>query len=194
VLPGGVNATDYEVEAARAEIPTLICAASLGDPRKRGPLLFEAFRRLRSERPEVRLQLVRTADPVLSGEVGTLPPGAEWVEGDNTARLAELYASAWASVLPSVDEAFGLVLIESLAAGTPAVAAGSGACPDILRIPDVGRLFTPDDPEALKQALAAALELAREPTTAATCRAEAARFDWSQVTDRYEEVYEAVAG
>ena len=193
VLPGGVITADYHVGVERAGAPTLICAASLGDPRKRGALLFEAFNRLRRERPDVRLQLVRTADPVLSGDVGPLPPGAEWVEGDDTARLAELYASAWASVLPSVDEAFGLVLIESLAAGTPVVAARSGACPDILRSPDVGRLFAPDDPDALKDAMAGALELGMQPATAAACRAEAARFDWSVVADRYEAVYAEVA-
>ena len=52
--------------------------------------------------------------------------------------------------LPSVDEAFGLVLVESLAAGTPVVAARSGACPEIVTDDLIGRLFEPDaadDPE-----------------------------------------------
>jgi glycosyltransferase involved in cell wall biosynthesis len=194
VLPGAALTGRYAAETPRAGVPTLICAASLGDPRKRGSLLFDAFGRLRRERPDVRLELVRTPDPVMSTTVEELPPGAQWVDGDDTGELASRYATAWASVLPSVDEAFGLVLVESLAAGTPAVAARSGACPEILDSERVGRLFDADDPAALASAMSEALDLSADPATVAACREHAARFDWSRVVEEYERVYEAAAG
>ncbi len=61
-------------------------------------------------------------------------------------------------MLPSVDEAFGLVLVESLAAGTPVVAARSGACPEIVTDDAIGRLFEPDDADDLARAMGEAID------------------------------------
>lgn len=189
ILPGGVIASDFEASAPRCEQPTILCAASIGDPRKRGELLFEAFARVRALLPEARLRLVRTADPVLSAEIGDLPPGAEWVEGDETPALARAYATSWVSVLPSIDEAFGLVLVESLAAGTPVIAADSGACPEIVT-GQVGALFEPDDVGSLSSALVTALAKPPDGRRAATYRAHAVRWDWPVVADDYVRAYE----
>jgi glycosyltransferase involved in cell wall biosynthesis len=195
VLPGGVVPSAFDVEGARlAERPTLVCAASLGDPRKRAALLFTAFERLRARRADARLLCVRTPDPVMSRSTPALPDGAEWVDGDRTEDLARIYAQAWASVLPANDEAFGLVLLESLAAGTPVVAARSGACPEVVTNALIGRLFDPDDEESLAAAMAEALELAGDPANAAVCKSRAAAFDWGRVTDLYEDVYDRVVG
>ncbi len=192
VLPGGVIVGDFEVSAERAAEPTLFCAASLGDPRKRAGTLFAAFRALRERRPEARLLVARSRDPVMSPEAVTLPEGGEWVEVDRTADLARAYASAWASVLPADDEAFGLVLVEALAAGTPVVAARSGACPEIVDDEAIGRLFESGDELGLAAALEEGLELGLRPETADACRRRAADFDWSRVLTRYRELYESV--
>lgn len=193
VLPPGVFLDRRAHEVSRSALPTLLCAASLGDPRKRGSLLFDAFRRLRLERPEVRLRLIRGRDPILSPARVELPEGAEWIEpsADGDA-LAAHYAGAWASVLPSVEEAFGVVLTESLAAGTPVVADRSGAGPEIITNEAVGRLFRPDDEADLSRALAAVLELGSRPDTAEHCRRRAADYDWDSLVKRYEDVYESV--
>ncbi len=193
VLPPGVVFDHVATRVPRSERPTLLCTASLGDPRKRGPLLFRAFDLLRKHCPEVRLLVIRGRDPILSRERVELPEGAEWIEisseGD---QLARLYASAWASVLPSVEEAFGLVLTESLAAGTPVVADRSGAGPEIITSAAVGRLFRPDDEADLSRAMAAVLELGSRPETAEHCRRRAADYDWDSLVKRYEDVYESV--
>ena len=193
VLPGGVIARDFETAAERSPDPTLFCAASLGDPRKRADTLFAGFTALRDRRPQARLLVARSRDPVMSPEPVTLPGGAEWIEVDRTADLARAYASAWASVLPAEHEAFGLVLVESLAAGTPVVAARSGACPEIVAGDEIGRLFEPGDAGDLARALDEALELAGDAGTAAACRRRARDFDWPRVVRRYRELYEEVA-
>jgi glycosyltransferase involved in cell wall biosynthesis len=193
VLPGGVVTSRFEVDAERAERPTLICAASIGDPRKRGALLLESFSRLRRKVPEAELVLVRTPDPFMSPEAHELPPGARWVDAGGERRLAELYAESWASVLPAVGEPFGLVLVESLAAGTPVVAARSGACPEIVDRDAVGRLCAPDDAGALAAAMAEGLELSGGSGTRAACRERARDFDWSDLAGAYEREYERAA-
>ncbi len=192
VLPGGVIGRSFAVEAERAPAPTVLCAASLGDPRKRADLLFAAFARLRERRPGAELVLVRTPDPVMSPLEVAPPPGARWVEADATEAIARAYASAWATVLPAVGEAFGLVLLESLAAGTPVVCARAGGPPEIVSDERIGRLFEPADVDGLVAALEGALDLAGDPEVRALCRARAADFDWSRIVERYEDAYASV--
>lgn len=190
VLPGGVFCSRFDVDVPRAREPTLVCAASLNDPRKRAPLLLRAFARLRERYPSARLLLAGRTDPAQPAQRLDLPQGAEWIDGDRTDVLARAYASSWASVMPAVEEAFGLTLVESLAAGTPAVAARSGGCPDILSDENVGRLFTPDDEDDLLRALGEALELGSAGAGAA-CRMRAREYDWSAILPRYERLYAA---
>ncbi|HEX6116160.1 MAG TPA: glycosyltransferase family 4 protein [Solirubrobacterales bacterium] len=194
ILPGGVLTGEFAVDRPRAERPTLLSAASLGDPRKRGELLLDGFRILRERVPDARLEVARTPDPHLSPYRFELPEGASWIEPGSTAELARAYAGAHASVLAARDEAFGLVLVESLAAGTPAVAAASGASGEILDRDGIGARFEGDSPDALAGALARGLELGADPETAARCRDRAAEFDWDRVADLYEDAYEEARG
>ena len=190
VIPGGVG-SDPSISGGVGSDPfTVLCAASLNDSRKRGAVLMEAFELLRAERPAARLVLAGLDDPTQGPEAIRLPEGAVLAPVTDSAQLARAYAGAAVSVLPSVYEAFGLVLVESLAAGTPAVAARSGACPEVLDDERVGRLFEPDDPADLARALGEALDLAADPETAERCRAHAARWHWDRILPRYVELYE----
>ncbi|MCK2185050.1 glycosyltransferase family 4 protein [Halomonas getboli] len=54
---------------------------------------------------------------------------------------------------PSRNEAFGLTVIEAMAAGRPVVGASSGAIPELVS-PDTGRLADPEAPEEWAAALA----------------------------------------
>lgn len=193
VLPAGVFTERFEVDVDRDPDPTLICAASLGDPRKRGELLFAAFAALRRQRKDVRLLLARGRDPVLSRRSVAMPEGAESVESGAAEDLAPAYARSWASVLAAVGEAQGMVLLESLAAGTPVVAARSGACPEIVNSAEIGVLVEPDDEASLREGLVDGLELGLRPETIAACRARAADYDWSRLIGEHERVLERAA-
>ena len=194
VVPGGVVCDDFDVEAPPRDRgrkgPVIVCAASLRDPRKRAELLFEAFAKLRENHPNAELQIVRPRDPLIfCWEAPERPEGVSWVEASETAELARVYAAADISVLPSVDEAFGLVLVESLAAGTPVVAASSGACPEIVTDDLIGRLFEPDEPEDLVRAMEEAIALQRAARHGEACRARAREFDISRALDTFEGIY-----
>lgn len=192
VLPGGVVSADFTAQEARASRPTLICSASLGDPRKGAELLFAGFESLRRRRGDARLVLVRTPDPIMSRTEVSAPEGAEWIDANETAELARAYSQAWASVLTATGEAFGLVLIESMAAGTPVVAPRSGGCPEIVSDERVGRLYAPGDEADLLRAMEEALDLGREERTPEACRARAAEYDWELVIEGYEDLYGSV--
>jgi phosphatidylinositol alpha-mannosyltransferase len=185
VIPPGVACADFEVDTKRADEPTIVFAGSAADPRKRLPLLIDAFSVLRRRHPKARLWLASKREP-LEFE---LPDGVEWVPGDRTEDLARAFAAAHVAVLPSIREAFGLVLVEALAAGTPVVAAADGAQEEIIT-PAVGRLCEPDDRDSLLNALEEALDMGdvRE-----ACRAHARQWDWSEIGPRYEALLESAA-
>jgi len=193
ILPGAIFCDAFGVEAERVEAATLVCAASLADPRKRGELLLRAFAALRDRRPDARLRLAGGGDPFAAGSDPSLSAAAERVAADRTEDLARAYASAWVSVLPSVEEAFGLVLVESLAAGTPVVAARSGASPEVLTGEVPAILFEPDDEDSLGRALDEGLALAHRPGVVEACRAAARPWDWAAVLPRYVALYEEAA-
>jgi glycosyltransferase involved in cell wall biosynthesis len=84
------------------------------------------------------------------------------------------------------------VLVESLAAGTPVVAARSGAAREIVTDDRIGRLFDADDEGDLARAIEEAIELGADAETPARCRERAADYDWSRVIGDYEALYESV--
>lgn len=185
VIAPGVDLETFSPEPAeRAPVPTILCAADAREPRKRVGLLVEAFAGVRRERPDARLLL---GSP---GPGGTLPEGVELRDLDGTATLAAANREAWVAALPSWGEAFGLVLIEALACGTPVVGADGGAIPEVLGDDrTIGRLFAGDDPGPLTRALLEALELSADPGTAAACRARAQDFSWEATADAYFDLY-----
>lgn len=71
------------------------------------------------------------------------------------ALLSGLYAGAAAFTLPSLYEGFGLPVLEAMASGTPVVASDRTALPEVCG--DAALLVDPDDPDALTEAILAAI-------------------------------------
>jgi glycosyltransferase involved in cell wall biosynthesis len=188
VIQPPVDVHRFTPGPARTENPTLVCAATLDEPRKRVDLLVRAFRRVRREHQQARLLINRPRDQGLATAFGDPATGVELVDMDDRAALARRYAEAWVSVLPSVGEAFGLVLAEALACGTPGVGSDDGGIPEVLDRPEVGRLFSGGE-EELASALLEAIELARDPGTAQACRERALELSSDRCTGAYEALY-----
>ena len=93
-------------------------------------------------------------------------------------------------------EAFGLTLVEAMAAGKPIIATQVGAVPEIVRHGMEGWLVPPEDPSAMAEAV---VRLLRDRPTAhrfgrqAQMRAHEA-FDLDRMVVEVEDVYREVAG
>jgi glycosyltransferase involved in cell wall biosynthesis len=111
---------------------------------------------------------------------------AGWQEHET---LSDFYSAADASVLASICEQFGLVLVEGMACELPAIAVGRYGPVDIVTPGETGWLVEPDDEAALADALVEAVadpaELRRR--GAAAARDVAERFAWPSIAESLAE-------
>ena len=196
VVGGGVDVQRFRPVSPRSEVPVLLFMSAVDDARKNLPLLLAAFELLLAARPEVRLMLAGPGDPqpALAATSARVRAATDVVGVGDAEHLAPLYAAAWATVLPSMREAFGLVLVESLASGTPIVAIANSGGPSQIVQPGIGILAPEPAPEALANACLAALALgAAGDTTRDACRHEAVtRYSWNTaIVPRLERIYRA---
>ncbi len=176
--------------------------AYLVEPRGAGDYLAFVGRLCPDKRPDLAIDIAtRTGWPLriaakidptdndyFNSEIAPLleAPNVDFVgelcESDKPA----FYAGAAATLFPSDwPEPFGLVLIESLAAGTPVVALRRGAVPEIIEHGISGYIC--EDADEMAECVEPAIKL--DP---AACRARASEFSLQQMRQRYEAVYTSV--
>jgi glycosyltransferase involved in cell wall biosynthesis len=185
ITPGGVHLSRFRPVAERAAEPTLLFSGVLDEGRKGVAELLQAVAILASTEPRVRLWLSGPgdADGLLRAAPAEARDRTEVLPLGKPEDQPRRYASAWVTALPARYEAFGLVLIESLACGTPVVVADHSSLPELAQpgvgvVAGIGEL--PGNPAALADALAQALTLARENGIVERCRAAAEPYDWDE--------------
>jgi len=154
---------------------------------EKGPLLAIEIAR-RTGRP---LQVAAKVDPVdvayFEEEVEPRLGGDVSFVGElDEARKPGFFAGAAATLFPSDwPEPFGLVMIESLAAGTPVIALRRGAVPEVLVDGVTG--FVCEDLEQMVAAVERLDEIDPE-----ACRARARQFGGDVMCQAYDEVFGSV--
>ena len=120
--------------------------------RKRVDVLLRAAAQLRNV--EVRIVGNGPCNPMWRALARELKLGDKvtWLGDVSRAQLAAEYNRCHAFCLPSVQEGFGIVLLEAMAAGKPIVAARAAAIPEVA---PHAVLVAPDSPEALADGIAA---------------------------------------
>jgi len=197
--------------------PIVFFPGDLADARKGGGLLLRAWNRVHRECPRAVLVL---GGPI--GPVGWLPfefgyesvVNLDLVEDAGARAAIELrgpgdlddlpawYSEAAVTVLPSLDEAFGMVLTESLACGTPVIAGASGGPSEIVTHPDVGAtipimhssdLESPAMADRLAEAILNAIDLSSRTQTSQRCREWASQWSLERVGMEEERLLEAAS-
>jgi glycosyltransferase involved in cell wall biosynthesis len=172
VIHPGVDLDAFTPGGERAERFTIVCPAALDAPHKRARLLLDAFAEVRRQRKGARL--------VLDARSGaTAGDGVELRDLDDHAALLAAYREAHVCALASEGEAFGLVLVEALACGTPAVASDDAAGPEV-----TDTTFSDDDPKALAAAILTAADQDSQ-----ACRLRAERFSVDACVTAHEALY-----
>ncbi len=192
VVPGGVDLKKMVPAPARTVEPTLLYSGSLVERRKGVDTLLEALPIVAETEPEVQLWLSGPGDPgqLLDRASPSAKARTTVLGTGSTDEQHERYGRAWATCLPSIGDSFGMVLVESLACGTPLVVTTHGAPQELVDPGANGEICEPGDVEGLARACCRAIELARRPDTAAICRRRAEPFDWrTGLAPRLEAIY-----
>lgn len=124
-------------------------------PNKNIGRLLDAFAQLRARCPDAQLVVVGFVLPyweetqrILQGE-----PGVRWLQYVPDKHLALLYSACVAFVSPSLNEGFGLPLLEAMAHGAPVIAGNTGAQTEV--VGDAGILVDPFQTDAIAEAMKA---------------------------------------
>jgi len=107
--------------------------------------------------------------------------------------LAGWYARARIFAFPSLDEGFGMPVLEAMEAGIPVVTSNRAALPEVAG--DAALLVDPEDTAALAHALGTLIcnrEFAEKLTRRGAARAQ--RFDWGKAVRETWEVYRKLLG
>jgi len=162
VVPCGVE-EDFAPDPQAAEkaaarwslAPGYILAVGTAHPRKNIATLLQAYARIAvSERPPLVLigpagatssPLQKQAEELgLSGQI-------HWLGYVTRADLPALYSGAGAFVMPSLQEGFGMPVLEAMACGAPVVCSNTTALPEVAG--EAGLLVDPTRPEIWSEVL-----------------------------------------
>jgi glycosyltransferase involved in cell wall biosynthesis len=203
--PGGpAGSVAYDPQAvAQLDGKVILVAVGRFTEVKRLPLLVAAFERARrvarrpaalvliggypgeweGEHPLEAVERVGAQDVYLAG----------WHDHDE---LPEFLNAADVQVLASVREQFGLVLVEGMACGLPAIAVDRFGPADIVEDGSTGWLVPPDDEAALAEAIVAAVDDGEERARRglAARRAARERWTWPALAGEVAAVLEEAAG
>lgn len=168
------------------------------EPRKNLVTLFQAFKALREQAPDLAEELIIAgkhgwlADATYRAvHVNNLTGLVRFVGRVDDNDLPALYRLARVFVFPSLYEGFGLPPLEALACGTPVVASNTSSLPEVLG--DAALLVPPLDVGAWVQALRRALtDAALRRTLSQRGLERAAHFTWQRTAEATLRVYEGV--
>ncbi len=148
--------------------------------RKGGPILIEAFRRVRKEFPDARLTVVSAGAPPLN------EPGVEQLGLVDDAVLHRLYSTCSLFTMPSISESWGLVYVEAAAHGCPTANWSNWALPDIVDQNVTGVLSDKHNADGLAEAIVEALRDPRHLMDMGQNAVKRVRdvLDWPHVIDR----------
>jgi glycosyltransferase involved in cell wall biosynthesis len=156
VVSNGIDTDCFHPLPGVARQPfRLIATASSDVPLKGLAYLLRAVALLAPVYPGLQLIVVGRPNensPVRSliGQLG-IESRVRFIGGIDQAEYLRQYARAWAAVVPSLYEGFGLPAGEAMACGIPVISTTGGALPEV--VGDAGMLVPPADPQALARAI-----------------------------------------
>lgn len=177
--------------------PQVILGVNLWQPHKNLPRLLEAFQLLRRDLPSLELHLAGrpqaqfTEQPDLKKSLDA--PGVKVLGYLSEAALAEAYATATLFCYPSLEEGFGLPILEAMQMGTRVATSNVSCLPEIAG--GAALLFDPLAPENIAATMKQALTESESERAKAIAfgKTVAAKFTWESAAREYTQLYAKLA-
>ncbi|MEY2567811.1 MAG: hypothetical protein QOE35_2340 [Actinomycetota bacterium] len=192
VIPNGGHRRVQPTSSALPPGPPYVLLLGTLGRRKNLPLLLDAYVALRRTGLELRLVLAGAPDPLVDVpgllRERNLTEGVTLTGYIDDGRAAALLEEAAVLAFPSLYEGFGMPLIEAMDAGTPVVAARSGATAET--VANAAVLVEPDDVDGFAAAIASVLEDATTRKQLVDAgRLRAGDFSWARTASDTRAVY-----
>lgn len=178
---------------AHSDVPYVLCVGSL-QPHKNLIRLIHAFQQLRERNPQLELWIAGRPQegfsemPELWALLGT--PGLQMLGYLADSELQAAYANALAFCYPSLEEGFGLPMLEAMACGTVVVASNVSCLPEIAG--GHAELVDPLSPDSIAAGLQKVLDLTPEQREKRVSlgRSWAEGFSWQAAAWAYLSIYQ----
>lgn len=180
----GAGANVFPAAAPRRDDGRTVVFVGRDFVRKGGPVLLEAFARVRRAVPKARLLVAGAPAP----DRRRIPEGVFFLGRVPRDELAALFSQSTVFALPSLREPFGIAFLDAMACGLPCVGTRVEAVPEIVREGETGLLVPPGDPVPLALALERLLAdpaVARAMGARGRARVSASGL-WSHAAERLE--------
>jgi glycosyltransferase involved in cell wall biosynthesis len=194
----GARAPGQEGSGSSTHSPFyILCVGSL-QPHKNLPRLIRAYLQLRSSFPALELWVIGRAQPRFAEqpELSALleSPGVRRLGYLSETELGEAYRQAAVFCYPSLEEGFGLPVLEAMLCGTPVVTSSVSCLPEIAGPEAV--LVDPTNENHLAEALHRVLEWSPEELNRRKQISSgwAREFNWEKSAQDYYQLYHELAG
>ena len=192
VIPPGVHLSRFQLSDSAAQSSSMVLCVRRLERRMGIDVLLRSWRAVLAVRPDAHLVVVGTGSQsralLAQAADSGLGRAVTFVGRTDDRQLTVLYQRAAFTVVPSVAlEGFGLIALESLAAGRAPIVTDCGGLPDSVRQFDASLIVPSGDAEALADRIVRALE-GQVPGTR-TCRAHAELFSWEAAASRHVAMY-----
>lgn len=192
VVPPGIDYEKYQVKLSeKADYPLILYVGRL--TRYKGiEYLIKATKYLLERLPTLKVSIVGRGnylnDLVKLRDGMGLKKAIKFHGYVSEMEKVRLMQSAHLLVNPSVNEGFGIVVIEAAACGTPAVGTDTTGLRDTILPNKTGFLVPYGRPLALAEKISEALDPEIWTSLSRNAKARASKFDWSNTLPQFEKV------
>ncbi|MGH7459223.1 MAG: glycosyltransferase family 4 protein [Longimicrobiaceae bacterium] len=191
VIPNGVDTAFYRPDptVARAAEPTFIYLGRL-QPYKRVDLIIRALERLGKRGRAARLVIAGRGNQAtklrsLTGRLG-VAGRVEFAGFVSEDKKRQLFRTAWANLLTSAKEGWGITNLEAAACGTPSIASNSPGLRESVLHERTGLLVPHGDVDALAGAMEKVANPERVERMGREARRFSEQFSWERAADKTE--------
>ena len=178
--------------------PSMIFACRQLFPRKGIRFLVEAAAQLKPRFPDLKVVVAgdgfERPDLIALAERLDIARDVTFLGWVPNSDLPQYYRAAALSVIPSLEEGFGIPAAEAMGCETAVVASDAGGLPEVVEHGVTGLIVPRGDANALAEAIGALLaDPARRARMGQAGRERALRlFDWDRTAEQFEQIYAGI--